>query len=212
MKNLLSTLSLVFLFSFTNAQEETENIRVKEMGITFASLNNFGLSFRIGNPKSVWRFNSAFISGTQSDILGSIDEANGYSRNLGLGLQIGREFRKKIDKNFELRSGTDLHFRFNRRENKSPSVILSPAGRMFKRDNLSFGLNLVLGMNYIIKEHFVLGVEVQPFISYNELKSKDENTYFNGTNYVTEEFSDNTKSISFGMDNNSALLSIAYRY
>lgn len=212
MKTLLIALCFLLFCSSIFAQEEITEKRVKEAGVIFTNLNNFGLTYRIGNAKNVWRFNTAFISGGQSDIFGSINGSGNYNRSLGFGLQAGREFRNRINDNFELRSGTDLMFQYDRFENKYDPSPFTSEERKVIRNNYSIGVSFVLGINYIIKKQLVIGAEIQPFISYNELKNKEENTYFNGTNYVTEEFSNNINTINFGINNQSAILSIAYRY
>ena len=44
-----------------------EKVKQKENGLTFSNLDNFGLTFRTGTDKSLWRFNTLFLSGNSNE-------------------------------------------------------------------------------------------------------------------------------------------------
>ncbi|MCI5057157.1 MAG: hypothetical protein MRY83_13675, partial [Flavobacteriales bacterium] len=76
------------------AQEETQT-KIKELGITTQGLNlfqinNFGLTFRFGNEKSVWRLNSLNSNFSKRNIF--LTDANNI--NVNLSCSIGKEWRK----------------------------------------------------------------------------------------------------------------------
>ena len=208
MKRSLFSLCLIILFTTLSAQESKEKVRVKEAGITFSSLNNFGLTYRIGNQNAVWRFNSFYLSGG-----GNFYDDNSYHA-IGFSLNAGREYRKSINDQFQFRYGADASFGYNvnTADEVSPYVTYPSPQYYNEGRSLSGGLNLVLGLNYILKNNLVIGAEVLPYINYTERKSEGTYVIYNGQNYVNEDYTDINTSYSFGIINQSVILSVTYRY
>ena len=49
---------IVALVSVPFIMKAQDKIRVNEVGLSFSGLNSFGLTYRVGNEKSLWRFNA----------------------------------------------------------------------------------------------------------------------------------------------------------
>lgn len=91
----MSVIKTIPLFAFVlvatlgSAQE-----RIREGGLTFSGLNNFGLTYRVGKPEALWRFNAMSIDAARRDI--DFPDHNETETNSGLQFSIGREFRKNL--------------------------------------------------------------------------------------------------------------------
>ena len=90
---------------FTIAQEAKKQ---KEVGLVFNDFNNFGLTYKFGIEKSMWRLNTLFMSG--SDSKEESDENELKVSSIGFGVGFGKEFRKGITEKLEMRYGADISF------------------------------------------------------------------------------------------------------
>ena len=103
-KSLLIVLCLSM--SYYLMAQENEKVKQKEIGLVFSNLDNFGLTYKTGTEKSLWRFTTLFISG--DNIEETEDSLLSKQNKLGFGVKIGKEYRKNIAQNLELRFGADL--------------------------------------------------------------------------------------------------------
>jgi len=190
------------LFAFTIAITimAQEKPRIKEIGIVFSNLDNFGLSFKIGKEKALWRINTMLIDG--GNVEETIDGVVSKTSSIGFMFGVGREYRKIIAKNLELRYGADLSFRYTKNKldfNTNENTRLST--RTFYEPRF----NLVFGFNYVIKEQLIIGAEILPYFSYT-------------FGSMVEEFSDDDKRetdisrIDYGLSNTSIMVSVGYRF
>ena len=190
------------LFAFTIAITimAQEKPRIKEIGIVFSNLDNFGLSFKIGKEKALWRINTMLIDG--GNLEETMDSVVSKTSSIGFMFGVGREYRKAIAKNLELRYGADLSFRYTKNKldfNANENTRLST--RTFYEPRF----NLVFGFNYVIKEQLIIGAEILPYFSYT-------------FGSMVEEFSDDDKRetdisrIDYGLSNTSIMLSVGYRF
>jgi len=62
MKKMISILVVMALVSSLFAQEKTKQ---REVGLAFTNFDNFGITYKIGNEKALWRYNLLFLSGNQ---------------------------------------------------------------------------------------------------------------------------------------------------
>jgi hypothetical protein len=178
------------------AQEAT---RQKEIGLVFNNFDNFGLTFKTGTEKAMWRFNTLSFNGNFIEKTNNNDENE--EGNLGFGLNIGREYRTIANEKLELRIGADLSFRYQ----KYKSEDLAGSGRI--REDIYYypGINMVLGLNYLISDNLLFGAEVLPSVSY--VKGTREISYPNQPVDKDEE-----KGFTWGFTNKWVLISIAYRF
>ena len=191
-KNVLILLTIIMSYTLMAQQKQ------KEVGLVFNNLNNFGLSYKTGTNKALWRFNTMFISGyniNSSSDRDSISDVN--NENLfGFGISMGREFRKTISSNFEFRFGADLSFNYRYEKNK-------------RSNNISIittyqpGVNLVLGFNYLLNDNFSIGAELLPNFTYSTSKTEYNNS---------QRWPVTTSGYSYGISNNSVLLCLAYKF
>jgi len=190
------------LFAFTIAifVVAQEKPKIKEVGIVFSNLENFGLSFKIGKEKALWRINTLLIDG--GNLEETMDSVVSKTSSIGFMFGVGREYRKTIAKNLELRYGADLSFRFLKNKldfNDNENTRLSTRTYYEPR------FNLVFGFNYVIKEQLIIGAEILPYFSYT-------------FGSMVEEFSDDDKRetdisrIDYGLSNTSIMVSVGYRF
>ncbi len=184
-------------------EEKTEQIR--EVGLTFKNLDNFGFSYKVGTTHSLWRFNAVSISGSSDSQKLENDDDSRDSNHFGFAFSAGKEFRKLIAKNLEYRYGFDFSFGYNHSKRSQSSNSQYIQYDTAKSDLYTPGFNLVFGINYSVGEHLVLGAELMPYLHYafGESSIGDED--------YGKETTDHS-NFSYGFDSSSVLLSLAYRF
>ncbi|MEI6898731.1 MAG: hypothetical protein WCL00_02540, partial [Bacteroidota bacterium] len=166
-------------------------VKMHELGLTFSSLNSFGLNYKTGSEKKLLRLSALFLNA-------STDWGKGKDPITGAGvdLRIGFERRIAIVKNLDLKVGSDfgIAFNYNREGGDYPTTVwqVSPV------------VAFVFGACYYIGDKFVLSAEVNPSLSYGYRHSINHMT--NGGEVVTT-----SNSVYFGL-NNIASLTLAYRF
>lgn len=196
-KTLLSLLLLCTTISTTFAQEEEKR---QEVGINFSSLNSFGLTYRTGTATNLWRFNVLSINGSNLNN-DTENQSESDQTTIGGSVSIGKEFRKPITKNLELRYGADLAFDYNHYNTKSDNGTTTTETN---RNTYAPSIAGVIGVNYVFNSNLALGVELLPRF-----------TYITGKNTTTTNSVDTVTDISgynFGLSNNFARLSLVYRF
>ncbi len=188
---------------FMKAQESEKQ---KEIGIVFSNLDNFGLTFKTGTNKSLWRFTTLYMSGGKSDRDSNVsdDKYNGF----GFGIGIGKEFRKDIVKKLELRFGADLSFSYAYQKSEHEDKTDNYYNNYSKQKTFHPGINLVFGLNYELNDHLIIGAELLPYFRYEIGKSVSKNYYTNNGDEVKTDIS----GFNYGLSNSSVLLSLVYRF
>jgi hypothetical protein len=179
-----------------------DTVKVNEIGLSFRNLDSFGFTFRTGTHKSLWRFNTLFIGGSSMEQ--SADSSFSKQSSSGFGLQIGKEYRKLIVENLELRLGVDLSFDYSKSEYSYYNSTYDY--RVQDRTTYIPGIKFVLGLNYLLSPNLVIGAELLPGVSYSTGTSV-ETSY-----YTHNEVKSDVSGFSYGLSNASALLSLAYRF
>lgn len=195
---------ILLLISYNSYSQEKS--KQKEAGITFNNLENFGLTYRIGSDKSLWRFNTLFATGnnfSQSD-----DDSSSDRKLTGFGIKTGKEFRASIDDQFEFRYGIDLSFQFSKSKTEQVENGGNNDKRISKSTSYSPGINAIIGFNYIAKKKMVIGVEILPNFTYHN--TKNTNTITSDT--INQEINSESSGFNYGISNSSAMLSLAYRF
>jgi len=201
MKKVLLIFITLTMSAMMIAQEEPKQ---KEVGLVFNNLDNFGLTYKTGSEESLWRFNTLFISG--SNIEESADSLYNNQSNLGFGIKFGKEFRKVIVENLEFRYGLDLAFTYSQSMYNYDDKSVGNHDITSERTTYQPGINLVLGLNYVFQERFVIGAELLPHFSYITGISK-------GSRYNNDSETGRAISgFSYGLSSTSALLSLSYRF
>ncbi len=199
MKNTLFIALLGVLPFLSQAQESAS--KQKEVGLTFSSLNNFGLTFRTGSEKALWRFQTLIGTGNnQSEQLANGEEVrNQFNTAIG----IGREMRKPVTDKLTARYGVDVAFNHNSFSIETTDL----QGDLTALDETTqngFGANLVLGFNYALSDNLLLGAELLPHVTFYKDTQKSLDP-------VTSEIDEtDIDRVSYGMSNQSARLSLVY--
>ncbi len=200
-----SVLMVFFLFVSYGLSAQ-EIIKQKEVGLVFSRLDNFGLTYRTGTDKSLWRFNTLFISGGNSE--DTADSLLQKQSNSGFGVRIGKEYRKELVDNLEVRFGADLSFNYLQYKSDYNDKKVSNYDRYIQETTYTPGINLVFGFNYKLKNNFMIGAELLPHFAYTSGTSIEKIYYIN--NGV--EIKSNISRFSYGLSNTSALLSLVYSF
>lgn len=179
-----------------------ENTKQKEVGLLFRNLDNFGVSYKSGSEKALWRYNVLMISGSNSKE--KSDDYTNETSSAGISAGFGREYRKDIVENFELRYGADLSFSYSHTKmDYEDENIRTTDIKLYQP-----GINLVFGLNYVVNDKLVIGVELLPSFSYRFGESTKKNDYNNNG----EEIKSDISGFYYGISNTSAAISIAYRF
>lgn len=196
--------AVIVILSATAFAQENEKVRVKEVGLTFYNFDGFGITYRVGKENALWRFNTGFGNGIQEYA------GDNVRSNFSIGTNVGREWRKEVTSKLDFRYGVDLQYSFATNSNENSNLTNVSENK----NVLHFGgINVVLGFNYEISKSVFIGAELLPFfgINYSESESYSEFADQFGIVNITQSES-STYSNRFGIQNNSALLSVAYRF
>jgi len=197
---ILTALSMSFILT---AQGQSKQ---REIGLVFNNLDNFGLTFRTGTEKALWRFTTLYLSGNNTTQNADSSEIKDIST--GFGLKFGREYRTTIIGNLEFRYGADLSFTYNHSKNETDDKFVEEYSSLQESTTYSPGINLVLGFNYVFLNKFVVGFEAMPYFNYITGTSKQKNFYSNYVKTVKSKIS----GFTYGLSNTSVLVSLVYRF
>jgi hypothetical protein len=189
------------LFALTlNAQEQPKQ---REVGVIFHNFDGFGLTYRTGTPKALWRFSSFNFDFSHNKSKMDGNDAITKSNSAGIGVAIGREYRKPLSDRFALRYGVGVVSNYNR----SSSKIENPDPEFdseVENINISGGVQFIAGLNYSFGERFLLGLELLPSVIYNNSQSQSISS--------TNNQKISNSGTSFGLNNSIALISIVYKW
>lgn len=166
MKNII-IVSLLLATSFSIfAQSDSSNIyknKVKELGINSSNFTSIGVMYRSGHEKALWRVQLMNVSYEKNQLNNGDNGGTNYyqSQLFNVEAKIGREYRKNIKDIIELRIGADVGFQYFYQKNDRYIVN----NREYSRYNYSPSMNLIFGVNHIISNRLVLGVEYVPSIN-----------------------------------------------
>lgn len=171
-----------------------KNPTIHEVGLSISSGFDFGLIYKTGKEKSVFRLQTLFLSGAhQSQPNGNNTNVN--NNNYGFGISLGSEFRQNIAQNLCLIYGFGAGVRYSG-QNVVNNGVIEQYNHIF-----SPNINLIIGVNYVLKERWVFSIEALPYIQYD---------------VVTQSTSNNlgvvSSRISYGMNMASVRLIIAHRF
>ncbi len=174
------------------------------MGITFSGINNFGITNRVGNEHSVWRFNTLFASATNEK---DKHEEHGSEtiKGFSAGFSLGKEFRKSIAENLQFRYRLNAGFQYGNDERKNIDETGEVVSHQ-EHNSYAPSLGIILGFNYLINKKFAVGMEVLPTVSYGIRNTKNLDT-------ETGQFNtDKTTRIHYGFTSQPVMISIVYRF
>ncbi len=194
---------LCIVLSYTLIAQESN--KQKEVSIVFSNLENFGLSYKTGTEQSLWRFNTLLASGGNlNSFADSVDTTN---KSLSFTVKFGKEYRKFLADNFALRVGADLSFGFSKSTNHQDDLTVDEPDEIYDRTYYSPGLNLVFGFNYYWGDHFMVGAELLPSFTYRTGTITSKSSFMD-----YEEMTTDISQFYYGLNSNSLLLSLSYRF
>ncbi len=200
---LLFTMLFTFMSCGLFAQQE-KPLHYKQVGINFSNLNSFGLHYKTGNEKTLFRMSLLSLNmGVNSNKGRTQDSIDTRVTSFGAGFRIGFEKKIPVTAKFNfiwgLEVGTNLNY--SKQKNNYSGTYND---NEIKTWTITPLIDVVLGATYTISDHLVFGAEILPFIQYSFGKS----TSIRST--TTTELTNS--AFNFGFNNNSASLSIAYRF
>lgn len=175
--------------------------KATEIGLVFSGLHSFGITFRVGNERALWRLNNVRVNGANSQQ--KSDSITITRPELGFGLAVGREWRKPIKERFTLRGGADLGYSLNRSIYQQEDISIFNNDYKIVTDTHVPSVNLVLGLNVMLASRLLLGVEVLPAFNYVIFHQR--------TTYPGIVQESTIVSYNFGMNFSNALLSLVYK-
>lgn len=199
MKKALFVFAALCISMISLAQGEK---KVQEIGFLFSNGDSYGLTYRFGTEKSLWRINLVSLSGNQMNALG--DSTSTDQMNAGFNLDFGKEFRKSLSKKLDLRYGADLMFSYSKYYDNSEYHNVSYSSYMNEQVIYSPGFNLVVGLNYKLK-NMLIGAEIQPYFRYYTGYAKNSRD----TDPIeTEDIS----GFSYGFSSSPVMFSVVYQF
>jgi len=208
-KVIIFTLS-VLVYAQVNAQEKVESEEKKELknkqvelGLITTSItepfNGSGIIFRIGNNRTLFRttFSDISIDRRSNTFFSEITETNSF----GSGISLGVEFRSLEHKKVVFRHGPQTSYSFSRSTSMSRDLVTNDLTERRSSSFNSFGLGYLLGFNCILSNHFQLGLDFIPSVSYvrrnSDTESFDQNIVDSNNN--TEDITFRTGNIVFSL-------------
>ncbi len=201
-RTLLIAIVTILVSSGLFAQESPPS-HYKQFGFNFSSLNSFGLHFKTGNEKTLFRLNLLALDlGQNSEWGRPQDSIDLKSSSFGCGIRAGFEKHIPVVARFDFIWGIEAGINMNYQKMKQHGIYYNDY------ETTSWGvaplIDVVLGATYTISDHLVFGAEITPGIRYSFGKTKS--TYPNKTIETTDS------DFFFGFTNNWANLSVAYRF
>ena len=174
-----------------------------EIGIALTNFQSIGATYKIGKPSAMWRLTTIIGSGSSSEAVA--DTTVDKSSYNGFLIRVGREWRNAPTDKIEIRWGFDLLYNFSKSYRSSNST---GTFRDNARESLthSYGVNAVIGANYLFNDNFFIGIELLPFFRINSGSYIEQNLY-TGVEQDWEQ-----SGISYGLDSSSALLVLGFRF
>jgi len=155
---------------------------------------DFGLVYKVGKPNRLFRLETLFLNGTHSNIQNNTQTIN--TSSYGGGIRLGLEFRKDIVENLFFSYGFGIGALYARQNIIDSSIVMQ------NTTTLSGNVNLLVGINYVLKDHWVFSVEALPFVQYDVITTKTDSSNVELTN----------NQFFYELDIQSIRLVIAYRF
>jgi hypothetical protein len=206
MKNKILSTLVISLLLITNAfAQEQKPVKIREIGLTFANLDNFGIRYKTGNEKTLLRITMLAMNITSDNTWGrETDSTSIKSSGYGAGFRIGFEKPIAIVKNFDLFYGLDLIGGFNYQKRKSEGLYQNYNYNSTSW-SISSGLAFVFGGTYSLGDHFRFSAEISPSLQYSFVEQKNSTS-------GNEDIELQSHNIGFGLSNNGASITVAYRF
>jgi hypothetical protein len=188
------TIPLIMVCIFALAQESP--VKIREIGFVFSNFNSFGLRYKRGSEKTLFRITSLVLNGTNTS-----NEYNNYfldgnnykvpsspTNTIGASLNFGFEKRKPINDKFYFYFGIDwlnsftysdkntvtpAYFSIEDHSNNVYTVYSAEVNNTNKQESwtVNTGFGIVVGAAYKINNSFSVAAELIPSVSYKFSKT-----------------------------------------
>jgi hypothetical protein len=172
--------------------------RINEIGLIFSNLNSFGIRYKYGNDRTLFRLTSLVLNGTSTinsysdysaDGISDNDISNSTSNSIGAGVNVGFEKRKWINDKFCFYGGIDWINSYTRTKSNTVTPSQSQFTYTDTKGNFdvlssvfnntsnslawtaSTGLGIAFGASYNLNRSFSITTELEPSISYKYTKT-----------------------------------------
>jgi opacity protein-like surface antigen len=204
MKNFIILIAVFGLFISPAIAQTDANLRYHEFGINFSSLNNFGLRYKFGNGKTMLRVSLLAVNLQSSNKQGQESDSSKIKQTgYGAGLRIGFDHKIPLFSTFNLLLGAELVANYSYQHQHTEYAGDTPID--ITTSAISPGISFIFGANYILKDHLVLGAEINPTLLYIYSTSKQS-----GPN--STEAKNVSKQLTFALATSGAGIYIAYRF
>src|SRR5665648_600299 len=173
------TVLLVLIFILLNDLYSQEKTSSKEVGLYFSSLNSFGVRYKFGNEKRMFRLTALSLSAERTT---SPDQ-----NKAGAGLNFGVELPFRITDVFSFYYGPELRSSFNHQKIYYTSFDYNSI------NEYNVGIGMILGFSRSFQSNIIVSVEIVPGFSYNKIVSDNVDT----------------TSFGFGLYSNSAAITLS---
>ena len=198
----------IFIFLMPFFVDAQDQVKCKEIGLSTRSLlfrDDFGFIYKTGSESALWRVNTLFAFGNHDEEASDIFEK--VSMDNQITLNLGREYRKNFEEDFEFRYGFDLSFSFSHYLFTMDNPSTNEIEKSDKTISYGPGVNAVIGLNYKIKNKIIIGAEILPSFHYYTGKTESIDSNVNNGQVVISDLT----GFSYGINNASVLFSISYR-
>lgn len=190
--------------------EESTKGRINEPTISFTSFDDFGFIYKL-EQKNNWYWRFLLLYGRQyaRETVGA--EFYHSSSYFAPGLGLGIEKRFSIVRKLQFKTGADVRFSYGEQE-QSTNDDLEDHYYSYERSYVSYKLNAILGLNYLINEHFIVSVEFTPYILYGRQKTsyvysqEEEQMEELDSRDIDQEY------LSYSLTNKTVSIALAYRF
>jgi len=182
--------------AFLNAQTETSNSKKREVALNIKNLNNYGLSYKFGNEKALWRLNAFWVN-NRSSIIETEDEFT-KSTNGAYSISFGRDWIKPLSEKLEIRYGAALSASYNFSKSEYDAFDTVDEETTFKRNIFTPGAIGVLGFHYALNNVINIGAESTLNAGYDIGKRTRTSDRFNENSTI--------RGFNLDMDNIAALV------
>lgn len=162
---------LVGTFETTLAQKTPpkQQERLHEIGILLQPTFIFGIDYKLGTRRGLWRFSTVAGSGISSDTKQDTNLLSKINQHQ-VAFGVGYEWRHVLAKDFLISYGVEVggsySYLFRDDENRIDSIQINTA---VANHNTGISLGLVLGFNYVLKDRFNFSISWVPTVNYNWL-------------------------------------------
>lgn len=202
MKTQIFSAILLFCLAINLSAQESTKSSVHQIGLSFSSLNSFGVTYKTGSEKCRFRVSALNLGISNRNSYGrDIDSVDNKMYSYGIGLRLGFEKQSTLYENLSFLWGLELEGGYRWINQKTTGT------NEYKYTNwqISTGIYVILGVEYNVAQHWIFGAEITPGVWYNTGKTTrviKGNTDLEETNH----------EYGFGFNTASAALSVGYRF